>query len=438
MAGIGKGDETIFSFVKKIARKGGGWGDKNVVRGEDRGESRQLHYFPIFNYVTRKSFLRNLTAFLGDKKMKNRINLLEKISGYDIFSDGYIELVTDYTTSRYFGHNQVEEAMKFAAEMSQAGKEVHFGPAVRKEDLGVKRSDRTNVLWTKTCWVDIDSPDKKLSAEDKLKAAEKLKNDFIQGLKSYNLEPSFIVCSGHGFHFYFVLQRVNLDTAQWAPIQAALIAMGKGDSQAKDVGRLLRVPGTVNWKDRKNPKNVEIIYESDRVYLEKDFLQLVKDYGPKSAPVTMTSGNKNPLGFIPPCIGHFLDHNTKIELGHRHQVRIVVATFGYHEGWALEDTIQKLKHLTDDPKKSEDDVRGVYEVLQRDFQRYNVGCGDGSNLKVLVDSGITFCDKDKCQFGKPPVQSAPAAPEKLDIVNQPTSLDLSIWFSMIKGKSLIW
>jgi len=60
-----------------------------------------------------------------------------------------------------------------------------------------------------------------------------------------------------------------------------LITLANGDHQAKDVGRLLRVPGTFNWKDKENPKKVDIIYESGRVYPEDAFIQLVKDHGGK-------------------------------------------------------------------------------------------------------------------------------------------------------------
>ena len=348
--------------------------------------------------------------------MNNLECFLKKISGFDSFGGGFIEVVTDYTTAKYFNENQVSEAIKYASEMSQAGHEIHFGPAVRKEDLGSKRSDRTKVLWTKCLWVDVDSPDKTLSAEEKLRKAEELKTNFIIALLAYGIEPSFIVCSGHGYHIYFVLKRVHMDATEWSPIQTALISLAKADPQAKDAGRLLRVPGTINFKDKENPKKVEIVFESDRVYDEKDFFQLVKDHGQKSAPANPGPSQAKPLRFVPPCIGHLLDPNTEVELGSRHQVRLVLATFGFHQGWPMEDVIEKVKHLTDDPKKSEDDIRGVYEVLQKDPQKYSVGCGDGSNLKSLVDGGITVCDKTLCQFGKPPVQAAPGAPVTVNIV----------------------
>jgi hypothetical protein len=346
--------------------------------------------------------------------MIDSINFLQKITGYNLYCDGFLEMVSDYKTAKYFKNTELEAALKYASEMSKAGHEIHFGPAVRNEDLGSKRSDRTNILWTKCVWVDIDSPDKTLSGEEKLIKASELKDNFVEALKAYGLEPSFIICSAHGFHIYFVLQRLHMDPGEWAPIQSALITLAKGDQQAKDVTRLLRVPGTLNWKDRNNPKAVEIVFSSDRVYDEKRFSQLVKDHGKKEIQTNQTPVQSNPLGFIPPCINHLLDTNSNVELGNRHQVRLVLATFGFHEGWSSDDVIEKVKHFTDDHKKSEDDIRGVYKALSSEPNKYNVGCGEGSSLKSLVDSGITICDKQNCQFGKPPVQSSPATKESME------------------------
>jgi len=346
---------------------------------------------------------------------KNIYTFLNTICGFDKLGDGFLEFVSDYTTSKYFSDKLVDDAIEYATKMSKAGHEMHFGPAVRKQDLDSRRSDRHNVSWIKCLWVDVDSPNKTLSSEEKLKATEVLKNNFISALKSYDIEPSFIVCSGHGYHIYFVLRRVHLNSLEWTPIETALITLAKGDQQAKDVTRLLRVPGTMNWKEKNHPKPVEIIFESDRIYDEKDFTQIVKDHGPKPI-AKITSTETKPLGFIPPCINHLLDINTKVELGYRHQVRLVVATFGYHEGWTADDVIDKTKHLTDDQIKAADEINAVYKSLQQDSNKYNVGCGEGSNLKALVDAGITICDKDKCQFCKPPVQTTPKDNDEIEVM----------------------
>jgi hypothetical protein len=198
-------------------------------------------------------------------------------------------------------------------------------------------------------------------------------------------------------------------------MQFALVNLAKGDLQARNAGRLLRVPGTYNYKDRANPKLVGIIYDSGKMFAKDDFKQLVLDHGPKKSVQNVTGqATSKQLGFIPRCIESLLDPNNKPPMGHRHQVRQVISTYAFHERWPLEDTIQKVMHTTDDPKKAENDVSGVYQVLGRDSERYSVGCGEGSQLRSLVDANIATCDESSCQFKNP---KAEKEPEKKEVMS---------------------
>lgn len=332
-------------------------------------------------------------------------NFFKDITGSRIFGDFFVEVVVDYTRSVYFPNDKLSDVYDAAIEASKAGHEVHFGPAVRKEDLGSKRSDRNNLFYSKCLWVDIDSPEKDVSGEEKLKRSKQLLDEFQEALKSYNLEPSFIICSGHGYHVYFVLQKVYLlPSADWEKMQGALINLAKADPQAKDAARLLRVPLTSNFKNREKPRPVEFVAAAGKVWQEEAFKQVVKDHVPKPFSAKVTPEDAKPLGFIPPCIKHLLDPSITVPKGHRHTTRLVLGTFGFHEGWAEDDMVQKVAHFTEDPKKSEEDIRGVYKALEQDPEKYSVGCGDGSLLKGLVDAKITVCDKDKCQFTQPQVK----------------------------------
>lgn len=336
----------------------------------------------------------------------------ESITGSRVFGDFFVEVVMDYTRSVYFPSDRLSDIYDVVMGASKAGQEVHFGPAVRKEDLGSKRSDRNNLFYSKCLWMDIDSPEKDVSGEEKLKRSKQLLDEFLEALKSYNLEPSFIICSGHGYHVYFILQKVYLLPSEtWEKMQGALINLAKADPQAKDTARLLRVPLTSNFKNRENPRPVEFVAASGRVWEEKDFGQLVKDHAPKKSQVEVTQEESKPLGFIPPCIEHLLNPTTLVPLGHRHTTRLVLGTFGFHEGWTEDDMVQKVAHFTEDPKKSEEDIRGVYKALQSDPTKYNVGCDEGSLLKGLVDAKITVCDKNQCQFTQPQAKVEEPKPE---------------------------
>ncbi len=330
------------------------------------------------------------------------IDFFNKMTGWDKFADGYLEVVIDYTSSKYFKHDRVDEIIEFSEKMAKSGHEVHFGPALREKDLGTQRSNIKNILMSKCLWVDIDAPDKTLPVKQQIEDVKKLVKDSQNILNKYNVKPSYVVQSGHGVHVYFVLRRVHYPPGEnWSIIQNALIVLANGDRQAKDATRLLRVPGTFNYKYPEEPKEVKIIHASGDLYSEDKFKEIVKDFGIKAAGANLTPGDVKPLGFTPPCIGYLLDPINKPPMGYRHQVRVNLGIFAFHEGWDLDDTIQKVMHTTDEPKKAERDIRGVYSTLLRDPERYSVGCGEGSSLKNLVDAGITVCDEQNCEFKNP-------------------------------------
>lgn len=319
---------------------------------------------------------------------------------------GFFEVSIDFTQSRYFDdHEQLDDLVRFAIGQAKAGCQVFFGPAARKKDLGSSRSSVANVLCTKSLWVDIDSPDKELPADQRLAEAKKLLDDFKQQLGKYGIQPSYIVVSGNGYHVYFLLKKFSLHpNSDWQNAQNALVRLAKGDPQVRQPGSLLRVPGSFNYKDPSNPKPVNIIEKSDTKYDIGDFSLLVMDMAKKyqeRQKVVPTSIGEGKLGFAPPCVAGLLDPSNKPPLGHRHQVRQVLGIYAFHEGWDLKDTIQKVMHTTDDPKKAERDIEGIYKVLERDPERYSVGCNGETLLRALIDAGIAVCDEKSCRFKQP-------------------------------------
>jgi DNA primase len=107
--------------------------------------------------------------------------------------------------------------------MSKKGNEVHYGPSLRKRDLGKKRSGGDNVHSSSTLFVDIDPPDKVAPAEEQKAESKKLLDKFLLKLKEYGLEPTFIVESGHGFHVYFVFKTaIKQPSKNWDEMQRAM------------------------------------------------------------------------------------------------------------------------------------------------------------------------------------------------------------------------
>jgi hypothetical protein len=72
-------------------------------------------------------------------------------------------------------------------------------------------------------------------------------------IRSLALQPSVIVASGGGYHLYWLLDEpFVLDTDETrqraVDVQARWVTFVRGDKAAKDIARVLRVPGTRNYK----------------------------------------------------------------------------------------------------------------------------------------------------------------------------------------------
>lgn len=349
------------------------------------------------------------------EKVMSAGNTLENSKEFfaDLFMDrsgtlhgGFIEIVVDFNWSKYFdAGEEFDELVNFADEQANAGHQVFFGPAPRTKDRGSARSGLDNVSGCKCLWVDIDSPDKELPAHQRLAEAKKLFEESKHKLDTYGLKPSYVVESGNGYHVYFVLKVFHTHPyPDWQAVQNALVSLAKGDPAVKQPAALLRFPDTFNLKDPANPKPVKIIESTRAKYELSSFKPLVVDVAKKyeerkkTVPTCIGHGK---LDFTPPCIDSLLDQYRKPPMGIRHTDRQVLTIYAFHQGWPVEEAIQKMMHTTDDPQKTEQKIRNFYKTLERDPGRYRVGCKGETLLRSLVDAGVAVCDEKTCQFKRP-------------------------------------
>ncbi|KZR59343.1 hypothetical protein [Bacillus badius] len=109
-------------------------------------------------------------------------------------------------------------------------------------------------------------------------------------LMSLNIKPSVVVKSGGGFHVYYVLNEVEKFDTDKERLDFETIVRKFGMSIRKkaellnkegsidttfDLARMLRVPFTKNFKDKKNPKNVEVVYFSNRKYRKEELESMI-------------------------------------------------------------------------------------------------------------------------------------------------------------------
>lgn len=115
-----------------------------------------------------------------------------------------------------------------------------------------------NAVSSKAFYLDIDCKEGSYEGITEAAAAVLEFSDRLE------LPSPTVVRSGNGIHVYWTLDRPVLP-AKWLRLAKALqlacadLGLKADHSVTKDIARILRVPGTFNYKDTKNPKPVELL-----------------------------------------------------------------------------------------------------------------------------------------------------------------------------------
>ena len=112
----------------------------------------------------------------------------------------------------------------------------------------------------------------------------------LQHLEALPYYPTAVIHSGGGLHCYWILEDTAAVTdsnrAELAYVQAAWVDLVGGDDGAKDLARVLRVPGTCNYKPERRlsdggfPKVTILEYHPYRVYDLARLAALLPPYKP--------------------------------------------------------------------------------------------------------------------------------------------------------------
>ncbi|RDV81691.1 DUF927 domain-containing protein [Ammonifex thiophilus] len=164
------------------------------------------------------------------------------------------------------GFQQAEEE---ALRLDGEGKDVYFGVGLRKEKLPPeKRGAAGDVVALPGLWVDAD-------CQEGIHKAGNLpaKGEALQTLLDLPVPPTVVVDSGGGLHAYWLFREPwafggEDDRREAASLSArfqqALQALWREQNweldNTSDLARILRVPGTRNWKDPGNPREVKVVH----------------------------------------------------------------------------------------------------------------------------------------------------------------------------------
>ncbi|MDB4303715.1 hypothetical protein N9934_02875, partial [Desulfosarcina sp.] len=159
-------------------------------------------------------------------------------------------------------HDNIVGAVTAAYQACQMGLDVYFGVNPR---IG-QASAKENVHWLASFHAEVDYG----QAGHKKKPEYQSYNDALAGIRSFKFPPTLIVHSGGGFHCYWVLKApVNVSEiglANLENVNRAIMAKIKADGGTHNINRILRVPGTFNFKIPDNSRPVTVIIDSGPKY----------------------------------------------------------------------------------------------------------------------------------------------------------------------------
>lgn len=178
-------------------------------------------------------------------------------------AEGYRVIYTTQGKNQFFRTNA--DALEYAAQKSSDGKDVCFSVHLFGNDTNRKKE---NAIGCRALYLDIDVKPNEARAYATKEDAENAVDKFIgdSGLP----EPTK-VCSGNGSHLYWLFNQ-TLSESEWLAMAGGLRDLYRhhglkaDESVTTDAARILRVPGTVNYKDAANPKECKLLSNEIQTY----------------------------------------------------------------------------------------------------------------------------------------------------------------------------
>lgn len=128
---------------------------------------------------------------------------------------------------------------------------VWVGVAPRRPhpETGELGGTSAHVAPARVLWIDCDSATGRFPLEH---------------LRRFRPEPHLIVSSGGGYHAYWLLRDAIDDPARLRDANERLAQAIDGDLQSADAARILRPPGTLNYKSKYGrPRPVELVFAAE-------------------------------------------------------------------------------------------------------------------------------------------------------------------------------
>lgn len=143
---------------------------------------------------------------------------------------------TNVRIKRYFCRTP-EEAVKKVETLTSLPQpyDIYFGVLPRSNKVSLKK----DITKAGTLWVDIDLKE--------VETYERASQGINRASRFLGCDPAAVINSGHGLHGYWLLENISKDVSAIEYTNSIIGALSIGD-KTHDCTRILRVPGTTNWK----------------------------------------------------------------------------------------------------------------------------------------------------------------------------------------------
>ena len=167
-----------------------------------------------------------------------------------------------------------EEVAEYTQKYMDAGRDVYFGCS--KFATNENRT-KDNVLAIKSFWLDIDCGEKKAETNPKTGRPDGYidQSAGLQALREFcntiGLPKPILVNSGRGIHAYWPLT-APITRVEWEPVanrlnELCITHKFYVDAQVFEAARILRIPGTKNFKDDR-AKDVVLLNDAEDIELQ--------------------------------------------------------------------------------------------------------------------------------------------------------------------------
>ena len=290
-------------------------------------------------------------------------------------------------------------------------RDVYFALATFKDPNVAKPRGQENVHQIKSLWIDLDCSEEKAAEKkgyiDKEAAIEAL----AAFLEDTQLPDPIIVDSGGGIHAYWPFSKA-LSREDWQPLADGLeeLCKSKGlyldDSCTADAARVLRVPGTYNFKQA-DPRPVKLLAIIESPYDSDALSELIPK--PEKRTFRLTGAKREPSELTKALMGNKTSYFKKImqkskagtgcqQLWRIYTEQETVDYASWRCGLSVanacmdrEDAIHKIsrKHPDYDPDETErkaDDTAGPFYCDT--FEKANPGGCEGCPHKGKISTPI--------------------------------------------------